>query len=193
MCRWKFARESGYSQEPDQIALEDESPYEFGKRDERDEITFDDRPGHTPREKRCNISSRWPGSWPGHAGDSKLEGAPHARFCIDENTGIIFGQIESARNASGCARGLRIVQLIGESVEARCQHVMIDGSHHIGVEGPNMVARSAYEIDLSIPKFVLTVDSKELRILRMGIRVCTGVVLPLFHESVCLMCVRIQA
>jgi hypothetical protein len=48
---------------------------------------------------------------------------------------------------------------------------MIDGSHYIGVKGANMVTRSAYGIDLSIPMFVLIVDPKELGVLRMGIRV----------------------
>jgi hypothetical protein len=71
-------------------------------------------------------------------------------------------------------------------VEARCQHVMIDGSHHVAVEGAKMVARSAYGIDSSIPMFVLIVDPKELGVLRMGIRVCTGV-LPLLYKSVRLM------
>ena len=76
-------------------------------------------------------------------------------------------------------------------MEARFQHVVIDGSHYVAVEGANMVARSAYGIDLSIPMFVLIVHPKELAVLRMGIRVCTGV-LPLLYKSVRLMWVRVQ-
>ena len=56
-------------------------------------------------------------------------------------------------------------------MEARCQHIMIDGSHYVGVEGANMVTGSAHGIDTSIPMIVLIVDPNELGVLRLGIRV----------------------
>ena len=93
------------SQEPDHVTLEEKSPRELGKRDKRDESAVDDKPGHTPREQRCHCSSRWPRSWPGHVGNSKLEGAPHARFCINENAGIIFAKL----NPQEAPLGVRVV------------------------------------------------------------------------------------
>ena len=72
-------------------------------------------------------------------------------------------------------------------MEARCQHIMIDGSHYVGVEGANMVTGSAYGIDSSIPMIVLIVDPNEFGILRSGIRARTAV-LPLVHKSVRSMC-----
>ena len=45
-----------------------------------------------------------------------------------------------------------------------------------------MMTGSAYGIDLSIPMFVLIVDPKELGVLRLGIRVCTGVLLLLYKS-----------
>ena len=56
-------------------------------------------------------------------------------------------------------------------MEARCQHIMIDDSHYVGVEGANMVTGSAYGIDPSIPMFLFIVDPNKLRVLHLGIRV----------------------
>ena len=56
-------------------------------------------------------------------------------------------------------------------MEAHCQHIMIDSSHYISVEGANMVNGAAYGIDSSIPMFVFIVDPNELGVLRLGIRV----------------------
>ena len=56
-------------------------------------------------------------------------------------------------------------------MESRCQDIMIDGSHYVGVEGADMATGSAYGIDFGIPMIVLIVDPNKLEVLRLGIRV----------------------